>query len=85
MSYTNPNLPAEERAEHLLGLMTLEERVGQLIQPFGWQAYEHRDGKMTLTESFKEKVAGGGVGSLYGMLRADPWTGGDAGHWPVSA
>lgn len=58
MSYTNPNLPAEERAEHLLGLMTLEEKAGQLIQPFGWQAYEHRDGKMTLTESFKEKVAG---------------------------
>ncbi|MBT2289627.1 glycoside hydrolase family 3 C-terminal domain-containing protein [Paenibacillus albidus] len=75
MSYKDPNKPAGERAEDLLGLMTLEEKVGQLIQPFGWQTYEHRDGKITLTEDFKTQVQQGGVGSLYGMLRADPWTG----------
>lgn len=73
--YKDKTKPAVERARHLLGLMTLEEKVGQLVQPFGWQTYEHRDGKIELTESFKQQVQNGGVGSLYGVLRADPWTG----------
>ncbi|WP_019913479.1 glycoside hydrolase family 3 N-terminal domain-containing protein [Paenibacillus sp. HW567] len=75
MSYTDPGRPAKERAEHLLGLMTLEEKAAQLVQPFGWQAYEHTNGTITLTEDFKRRVAETGIGSLYGMLRADPWTG----------
>lgn len=75
MIYKDKTKPIQERAEHLLSLMTLEEKVGQLIQPFGWQTYEHIDGKIELTESFKKQVADGGVGSLYGVLRADPWTG----------
>ncbi|WP_028609774.1 glycoside hydrolase family 3 N-terminal domain-containing protein [Paenibacillus harenae] len=75
MSYKDSSKPVKERVEHLLGLMTLEEKVGQLIQPFGWQAYEHIDGHIKLSDSFKRQVAGGGVGSLYGVLRADPWTG----------
>lgn len=75
MIYKDPDKPTEERVEHLLGLMTLEEKVGQLIQPFGWRAYEHVDGVITLTEAFKNQVEKAGIGSLYGMLRADPWTG----------
>ncbi|RCX18196.1 beta-glucosidase [Fontibacillus phaseoli] len=75
MIYKDKTKPIRERAEHLLSLMTLEEKVGQLIQPFGWQTYEHIDGKIELSESFKQQVADGGVGSLYGVLRADPWTG----------
>lgn len=75
MIYKDPNRSIPERAEHLLGLMTLEEKIGQLIQPFGWQTYEHADGTISLTESFKERVKNGGIGSLYGVLRADPWTG----------
>ncbi|MHA6533875.1 glycoside hydrolase family 3 N-terminal domain-containing protein [Paenibacillus sp. BAC0078] len=75
MSYKDPGRPAKERAEQLLGLMTLEEKAAQLVQPFGWQAYEHTDGTITLTEDFKRQVAETGIGSLYGMLRADPWTG----------
>ncbi|GJM69074.1 hypothetical protein HMSSN036_12900 [Paenibacillus macerans] len=55
--------------------MTVEEKVGQLVQPFGWQTYEHVNGEIRLTESFKEQVKNGGIGSLYGVLRADPWTG----------
>ncbi|OZB93715.1 glycoside hydrolase family 3 N-terminal domain-containing protein [Paenibacillus sp. XY044] len=73
--YKDKTKPTVERARHLLGLMTLEEKVGQLVQPFGWQTYEHRDGKIVLKESFKQQVQNGGVGSLYGVLRADPWTG----------
>ncbi|KWX72252.1 glycosyl hydrolase family 3 [Paenibacillus riograndensis] len=75
MTYKDPSRPSAERAEHLLGLMTLEEKAAQLVQPFGWQAYEHTDGEITLTEDFKRQVAETGIGSLYGMLRADPWTG----------
>ncbi|AIQ67029.1 glycoside hydrolase family 3 N-terminal domain-containing protein [Paenibacillus graminis] len=75
MTYKDPSRPSAERAQQLLGLMTLEEKAAQLVQPFGWQAYEHTDGEITLTEDFKRQVAETGIGSLYGMLRADPWTG----------
>ncbi|MDO7908174.1 glycoside hydrolase family 3 N-terminal domain-containing protein [Paenibacillus sp. JX-17] len=73
--YKDRSRPIAERAEHLLSLMTIEEKVGQLVQPFGWQTYEHKDGKVTLKESFKQQITEGGIGSLYGVLRADPWTG----------
>lgn len=73
--YKDSSKPIPERVEHLLGLMTLEEKAGQLVQPFGWQTYEHKDGEIKLTEAFKAQVKNGGVGSLYGVLRADPWTG----------
>ncbi|MGF7048624.1 beta-glucosidase [Paenibacillus sp. DS2015] len=75
MIYQDRSIPTEERVEHLLGLMTIKEKVGQLIQPFGWQTYEHSEGEVVLTEAFKAQVEDGGVGSLYGVLRADPWTG----------
>ncbi|GGH37248.1 glycoside hydrolase family 3 N-terminal domain-containing protein [Paenibacillus segetis] len=75
MIYKDRNNSTSERVEHLLSLMTLEEKIGQLIQPFGWQTYENIDGKIALTESFKKQVENGGIGSLYGVLRADPWTG----------
>lgn len=75
MIYQDKDKPTEERVEHLLGLMTAEEKVGQLIQPFGWQTYEHSEGVVVLTEAFMAQVENGGVGSLYGVLRADPWTG----------
>lgn len=73
--YKDNTKPIPERVEHLLGLMTLEEKAGQLVQPFGWQTYEHINGEMNLTDDFKDQVKQGGVGSLYGVLRADPWTG----------
>ncbi|MGM1050025.1 MAG: glycoside hydrolase family 3 N-terminal domain-containing protein [Bacillota bacterium] len=75
MTYKDAGKPAMERAQHLLSLMTLEEKIGQLIQPFGWKTYEYKNGQISLTESFKQQVTNGGVGSLYGVLRADPWTG----------
>ncbi|MEN1988570.1 glycoside hydrolase family 3 N-terminal domain-containing protein [Paenibacillus hubeiensis] len=75
MIYKDPSKPVEERVNHLLSLMTTEEKVGQLVQPFGWQVYSHEAGRITLTEAFKDQIASGGIGSLYGTLRADPWTG----------
>ncbi|PQP80930.1 beta-glucosidase [Paenibacillus sp. PCH8] len=75
MTYKDQSKSVEERVQHLLSLMTTEEKVGQLTQPFGWQTYTNNQGNITLNETFKAQVQNTGVGSLYGVLRADPWTG----------
>ncbi|KQY80822.1 glycosyl hydrolase family 3 [Paenibacillus sp. Root52] len=75
MIYKDASKSVAERVEHLLSLMTIEEKIGQLVQPFGWQTYTNNEGNITLNESFKQQVEQGGIGSLYGALRADPWTG----------
>ncbi|MFC3802188.1 glycoside hydrolase family 3 N-terminal domain-containing protein [Cohnella sp. GCM10012308] len=76
MRYKEAGLPVKERVEDLLARMTTAEKIGQLLQPFGWHSYSKRaDGGIELTETFKSQLAEGGVGSLYGTLRADPWTG----------
>lgn len=75
MLYKDSAKPVKERTEHLLGLMTPEEKVGQLVQLFGWQTYDHTEGTIELTEDFKRQIREGGIGALYGTLRADPWTG----------
>ncbi|KHL94092.1 glycosyl hydrolase family 3 [Paenibacillus sp. IHB B 3415] len=75
MLYRDRTKPAEERTAHLLELMTPEEKVGQLVQLFGWQTYDHTEGTIELTEDFKRQIREGGIGALYGTLRADPWTG----------
>lgn len=76
MIYKDKTSPVADRVQDLLQRMTLGEKAGQLVQPFGWQCYEKRpDGTTGMTEAFKRQVASGGVGSLYGTLRADPWTG----------
>ncbi|WP_307417057.1 glycoside hydrolase family 3 N-terminal domain-containing protein [Paenibacillus sp. W2I17] len=75
MTYKDQSKSVEERVQRLLSLMTTEEKVGQLTQPFGWQTYTNDQGNITLNDSFKQQVENGGIGSLYGALRADPWTG----------
>lgn len=75
MDYRDASLPIPERVQNLLERMTTEEKIGQLIQPMGWKTYrKESDGTVQVTEEFKENIAQGGVGSLYGVLRADPWT-----------
>ncbi|WP_322923280.1 glycoside hydrolase family 3 N-terminal domain-containing protein [Paenibacillus campi] len=75
MSYQNPALPLQERVQHLLTEMTTDEKIGQLIQPFGWKMFtKNEDGSITLTETFKQDVRAGRIGALYAALRADPWT-----------
>lgn len=57
--------------------MTLKEKVGQLNQRlFGWNAVRKTASGFELTDEFKEEVARwDGMGALYGLLRADPWSG----------
>jgi len=73
--FRDKSLPVEKRVADLLGRMTLDEKIGQLIQPVGWKAYEKQDGKIVVSKEFQNLLSGSGVGSLYGVLRADPWTG----------
>lgn len=64
MTYKDQSKAIEERVQHLLSLMTTEEKVGQLTQPFGWQTYTNDQGNITLNESFKQQVENGGIGSF---------------------
>jgi beta-glucosidase len=70
----NPSV--DERVERLLAQMTLAERVGQLNQKMlGWHAYRRLPGGFELTQEFQTEVKRyGGMGALYGVFRADPWS-----------
>lgn len=75
--YKNSKLTIHERVTDLLEKMTVKEKVGQVNQHlYGWEVYEkEEDGEINLTEKFKEHVKwGGGLGTLYGLFRADPWS-----------
>ena len=66
-----------QKAEQLLQQMTLTEKVGQLAQHFfGFNAYTRDEkGEIVLTQEFKDYVLRfGGLGTLYGYFRADPWS-----------
>ena len=60
-------------------LMTIREKAGQLNQRlYGFNAYVKKDGNVEPSEEFKEEVARfGGLGALYGLYRADRWSGRD--------
>jgi beta-glucosidase len=76
MHYKDAALPPAERADDLLARMTAEEKIGQMTQPFGWKMYHKRSGgTIELDAEFQARIKEGGIGSLYGTLRADPWTG----------
>ncbi|MDX3091978.1 glycoside hydrolase family 3 N-terminal domain-containing protein [Streptomyces sp. ME02-6978a] len=75
--YRDPAAPVPERVRDLLGRMTLREKVGQLNQRmYGWDAYTRAGGGPRLTDAFRAEVAAfDGMGALYGLQRADAWSG----------
>ena len=75
--YQNPKYTATERAENLLSLMTLREKIGQLNQRlYGFSIYERQGEEILLSKEFQEEVEKySGLGALYGLFRADPWSG----------
>lgn len=77
--YKDPSLCPEERAEDLLSRMTLREKVGQLTQRlYGFGIYRREGDKIEFTPEFREEVDRySGLGTLYGLHRADPWSGKD--------
>ncbi|MEU1669071.1 glycoside hydrolase family 3 N-terminal domain-containing protein [Streptomyces sparsogenes] len=75
--YRDPSAPVAERVSDLLARMTLTEKVGQINQRmYGWDAYERTADGHRLTDAFRAEVAAyDGMGALYGLQRADPWSG----------
>ena len=66
----------KEEIDELLSKMTLKEKVGQLNQRlYGWEIYKKTKTGYELTDTFKEEVKRwGGIGAIYGIFRADPWS-----------
>ncbi len=73
-AYLNRKLPIDARIADLLSRMTTEEKVGQLEAPLGWEMYSKTPDGVVVSEQFKKMMEGPEPGSLYGVLRADPWT-----------
>lgn len=73
--YKQATAPTEQRIDDLLGRMTIEEKIGQLCCPMGWEMYT-KTGKneVTVSSLYKEKMKEAPVGSFWAVLRADPWT-----------
>lgn len=73
--YKQATQPIEARVADLLSRMTVEEKVGQLICPLGWEMYT-KTGKNSVEPSalFKQKMNEVPIGSFWAVLRADPWT-----------
>ncbi|GLP63648.1 beta-glucosidase [Streptomyces sp. TUS-ST3] len=83
--YRDPTAPTDARVQDLLARMTLREKAGQLNQRmYGWDAYRRApDGGFELTEAlYAETDRFEGLGALYGLQRADAWSGVDHGDGP---
>ena len=74
LRYKNSTLSSQVRTLDLLKRMTLEEKVGQLLCPLGWEMYLKQGDDITCSEKFKQLVKEKNVGMLWAVYRADPWT-----------
>ncbi|MFC8094431.1 glycoside hydrolase family 3 N-terminal domain-containing protein [Streptomyces sp. NPDC057301] len=83
--YRDATAPVDARVRDLLARMTLREKVGQLNQRmYGWNAYRRTPGGgFELTDAlYAETDRFEGLGALYGLQRADAWSGVDHGSGP---
>lgn len=67
--------------DRLIDSMSFTQKVGQLNQRlFGWKSVERNAaGRLVASAELKQEIdRWGGLGALYGLLRADPWSGQ---HW----
>ncbi|SFS80724.1 beta-glucosidase [Porphyromonadaceae bacterium NLAE-zl-C104] len=73
--YKNPSAPVDDRVKDLLSLMTMEEKIGQLCFPTGWEMYV-KTGEHSVAPSdlFRERMQIMPLGGFWATLRADPWT-----------
>lgn len=74
-AYKDASLPSETRARDLVGRMTLEEKLGQLLCPLGWPMYEKvSDTEVTISDAYRTFIQKQHGGMLWATFRADPWT-----------
>lgn len=67
--------------DRLIDSMSFTQKVGQLNQRLsGWKSVERNAaGRLVASDELKQEIdRWGGLGALYGLLRADPWSGQ---HW----
>jgi len=74
LPYKDPTLSVKERISDLIGRMTVEEKIGQLLCPMGWEMYTKTDAGVTQSEKLEKAVDEQHIGMLWATLRADPWT-----------
>lgn len=74
-AYKNPALRVETRVQDLLSRMTLQEKIGQLSCPLGWEMYEKVDNQTVRpSQKFISQMNEMPIGAFWATLRADPWT-----------
>ena len=75
-NYKNPALSPEVRAGDLLSRMTLREKIGQLTQRlYGFGIYRREGDEIRFDDEFRAEVERySGIGTIYGLHRADPWS-----------
>ncbi len=76
MPYRDAALPVNKRVADLISRMTVDEKVGQLLQQpeGGWQSYTRDGDVVAITPEWEKKIVEQGICALYGLHRADPWT-----------
>ena len=74
--YKDPSLSPEIRADDLLRRMTLREKIGQLTQGlYGFNIYRREGDEIIFNDDFRAEVERySGIGTVYGLHRADPWS-----------
>ncbi|WP_297095363.1 glycoside hydrolase family 3 N-terminal domain-containing protein [uncultured Draconibacterium sp.] len=72
--YKNNQYSVEERTQDLLNRMTLDEKLGQLLCPMGWEMYEKNGSEVNVSETFKNMQKEKQPGMYWATFRADPWT-----------
>ena len=75
VDYHDARLSPEKRAADLLSRMTQEEKIGQLLCPYGWPMFEKTSAtEATYSAAYVDFVKNQHGGMLWGFFRADPWT-----------
>ena len=73
--YKDTEASVPDRVEDLLGRMTLEEKLGQLLCPLGWPMYDKvSDEKVVISDRYRQFIQEQHGGMLWATFRADPWT-----------
>lgn len=79
LPYQDASRAPAERARDLCARLSLAEKAGQLTQRlYGFHSVLREGESLSLSEDFRSEVRHwGGLGTLYGLYRADPWSGRD--------
>lgn len=73
--YKDSKFSYHERTLDLISQMTLDEKIGQLLSPLGWEMYDKKDHKtVTFSKQFLEEQENKKTGMFWAVFRADPWT-----------